>query len=81
MTDDDDQRDQEPLKAPYTKLVTRVKRGTGTRDQDTVKVVTRRTDPTAAAKDHQTAIEAVRAAASAARSIQPELADEEDGDR
>jgi hypothetical protein len=59
-------------KAPYTKLTTKVKRGTGTRDQDTVKVVTRHPDPTQAAQDHQKAIEAVRLAARAARSIQPE---------
>jgi hypothetical protein len=56
----------------YTKLSTKVKRGTGTRDQDTVKVVTRDPDPAEAAKKHQQAIEAVRASAEAARTIQPE---------
>jgi len=57
----------------YTKLVTKVKRGTGTRDQDTVKVTTRHPDPDRAAVNHQAAIEAVRASADAARSIQPEV--------
>jgi hypothetical protein len=64
----DNQTDE---KAPYTKLTTKVKRGTGTRDQDTVKVVTRHPDPKQAAVDHQQAIEAVREAAEAARTIQP----------
>jgi len=32
----------------YTKLTTKVKRGTGTRDQDTTKVTTRHPDPTIA---------------------------------
>jgi len=56
----------------YTKLSTKVKRGTGTRDQDTVKVVTRHTDPEQAALDHERAIEAVRSAARSARTIQPD---------
>jgi len=56
----------------YTKLTTKVKRGTGTRDQDTTKVTTRHPDPTIAAVNHQQALEAARSAASAARSIQPE---------
>lgn len=60
----------------YTKLTTKVKRGSGTRDQDTVKVVTRHPDPNQAAKDHQQAVEAVRAAAKAARTIQPEVAND-----
>ena len=63
MTDDE--------KAPYTKLVTKIKRGTGTRDQDTVKVVTRHADPKQAAVNHQKSIEAVRHAADDARTIQP----------
>jgi len=66
--DDDDKQ--------YTKLSTKVKRGTGTRDQDVVKVVTRHPDPQQAAADHQQAIEAVRAAAETARTIQPEDNDE-----
>jgi len=61
----------------YTKLTTKVKRGTATRDQDTVKVVTRDPDPERAAQDHQRAIEAVRSAADAARSIQPEVQGDE----
>lgn len=56
----------------YTKLTTKVKRGTGTRDQDTVKVVSRYPDPKMAAVMHHQAIEAVRSAATAARTIQPE---------
>jgi hypothetical protein len=56
----------------YTKLSTKVKRGTGTRDQDTVKVTTRHPDPQTAAKNHQQAIEAARESANAARSIQPD---------
>lgn len=59
-------------KAPYTKLVTKVKRGTGTRDQDTVKVVTRHPEPEQAAVNHQKSIAAVRSAAGSARTIQPE---------
>jgi len=70
MTDEHNSTPDE--KAPYTKLVTKVKRGTGTRDQDTTKVVTRHPDPKTAAANHQRSIEAVRSAAAAARSIQPE---------
>jgi len=55
----------------YTKLTTKVKRGTGTRDQDTVKVVTRDPDPHEAARKHQQAVNAIRDTADAARSIQP----------
>jgi len=60
----------------YTKLVTKVKRGTGTRDQDTVKVTTRHPDPLEAATRHHKAIEAARSSADAARTIQPEGDDE-----
>jgi len=60
----------------YTKLSTKVKRGTGTRDQDTVKIVTRHPDPKQAAVDHQQAIAAVRSAAETARTIQPEANDD-----
>jgi len=56
----------------YTKLSTKVKRGTGTRDQDTTKVTTRHPDPAEAAARHQQALEAVRSSAKAARTIQPE---------
>lgn len=59
-------------KAPYTKLTTKLKRGTGTRDQDTTKVVTRHPDPKEAAKRHQQALEAARSVAEATRTIQPE---------
>jgi len=67
-----DQRMTDDEKAPYTKLTTKIKRGTGTRDQDTVKVVTRHSDPKQAAVNHQQSIEAVRQAADDARTIQPE---------
>jgi len=56
----------------YTKLSTKVKRGTGTRDQDTVKVTTRHPDPREAAVKHSQALEAVRLSVKAARTIQPE---------
>jgi len=59
-------------KAPYTKLTTKLKRGTGTRDQDTTKIVTRHPDPKEAAKRHQQALEAARSVAEATRTIQPE---------
>lgn len=68
------QREEE--KAPYTKLVTKVKRGSGTRDQDTTKVVTRHPEPGQAAVNHQQSIESLRSAANAARTIQPESNDE-----
>jgi len=56
----------------YTKLETKIKRGTGTRDQDTTKVVTRHPNPKTAAKRHQQAPEACHASANAARSMQPQ---------
>lgn len=68
--------DADPLEptaeTAYTKLTTKVKRGTGTRDQDTTKIVTRHPDPEEAAKRHQKSLAAVRAAAATARSIEPE---------
>ena len=70
--------DNEPdKKAPYTKLTTKVKRGSGTRDQDTVKVVTRHMDPQQAAVDHEVAIGAIRDTAKTARTIQPGEDDDE----
>jgi len=60
----------------YTKLSTKVKRGTGTRDQDVTKVVTRHPSPKDAALRHQQALEAVRSAAKGARTIQPDQEDE-----
>lgn len=56
----------------YTKLVSKVKRGTGTRDQDTVKVVTRHPDPKLAVRQHRYAVEAQRELAQDCREIQPE---------
>jgi len=68
----DQNTDQYDGEVAYTKLTTKVKRGTGTRDQDTTKVTTRHPDPRQAAVNHQQALEAARSAAAAARSIQPE---------
>jgi len=62
---------------PYTKLVTKIKRGTGTRDQDTTKLVTRHPDPKEAAARHQQAIAQVKQLADTARDMQPK--DETDG--
>jgi hypothetical protein len=73
MTDEPDVRRDDTA---YTKLTTKVKRGTGTRDQDTTKLVTRHPDPMEAATRHQKAIAAVRATADASRTIQPEADDE-----
>jgi hypothetical protein len=56
----------------YTKLTTKLKRGTDVRDQDTTKIVTRHPDPKEAAVRHQQALGAVRSAANTARSIDPE---------
>jgi len=61
----------------YTKLVSKVKRGTGTRDQDTVKVVTRHPDPKLAVRQHRYAVEAQRDLAQDAREIQPESTHED----
>jgi len=66
MTDMDDVGDEVSPEYAYTKLSTKIKRGTGTRDQDTVKVTTRHPDPDAAAINHQRAVDAVRTAADAA---------------
>lgn len=74
-----DQEDQSPVETgetAYTKLTTKVKRGTGTRDQDTTKIVTRHPDPQEAAVRHQKSLQAVRSAAATARSIDPEETDE-----
>lgn len=72
----DDEPDVRRDDTAYTKLTTKVKRGTGTRDQDTTKLVTRHPDPKEAAKRHQEAIASVRATADASRTIQPEADDE-----
>ena len=63
----------------YTKLTTKVKRGDGTRDQDTTKVVTRHPDPEVAVERHQTAIKAAERFANDARRLQPssEVSDDE----
>jgi len=75
MSNDQATQDYEE-KAPYTKLVTKVKRGSGTRDQDTTKVVTRHPDPDVAVLNHKRAIAALKDTAEAARRIQPEDDDE-----
>jgi len=61
----------------YTKLSTKVKRGTGTRDQDTTKLVTRHPDPKTAAARHQAALSALRSSARTARTVN-NGADEDD---
>jgi len=55
----------------YTKLVTKVKRGEGTRDQDTTKVVTRHPNPEEAVRRHEQAVAAMRKFADDAREVQP----------
>lgn len=73
MTNDTTDIEIEPTaKTAYTKLSIKVKRGTGTRDQDTVQVTTRHPDPAVAAERHKQAIQTVRETADAARQIQPE---------
>lgn len=74
MTDDNSTADPDRRRddTRYTKLTTKIKRGTGTRDQDTTKLVTRHPDPVEAAQQHQRALEAVRSAAGTARGIQPD---------
>jgi len=69
MTDHD--TDTADEKAPYTKLVTKVKRGTGTRDQDTTKVVTRHPDPHIAVQNHRAAVESLKRLVDSARGVQP----------
>lgn len=75
MTEADTDMEPTPETA-YTKLATKVKRGTGTRDQDTVKVTTRHPDPKTAARQHQQAIRAVRPVAETARNIQTDSTNE-----
>ena len=55
----------------YTKFTTKLKRGSGTRDQDVTKVVTKHTDPETAAENHQAAIDAAVKFADNAREIKP----------
>jgi hypothetical protein len=60
----------------YTKLTTKIKRGTGTRDQDTTKVVTRHPDPSTAVSRHMTAVAAFQELTDTVRRIHPEVDDE-----
>lgn len=68
----DDEYPEPTAETAYTKLSTKLKRGTDTRDQDTTKVQTRHPDPREAAKRHQQALEAARSVAEATRTIQPD---------
>jgi len=56
-----------------TKIVGKVKRGTGTRDQDTLKIVGRGTDATEAARDFEAALSRAEAGdwADRLRDLQP----------
>lgn len=53
----------------YTKLTTKVKRGEGTRDQDTTKIQTRHPDDVEAAKRHKKAIVEMQQMAEVARNV------------
>jgi len=74
---DDDTTPADP-ENEYTKLTTKVKRGTGTRDQDTTKVVTRHRDPTMAVRKHRAAVDLMQETIADTRDIQPEESDSED---
>jgi hypothetical protein len=63
----------------YTKLVSKVTRGEGTRDQDTTKVVTRHPDPEKAVEHHEKAVTFQKKMAENARGVQP-TPEETDGD-
>ena len=56
---------------PYTKLVSKLKRGNGTRDQDTTKIVTKHPDPEQAVENHEDAIEHATQFADNARAVDP----------
>jgi hypothetical protein len=56
----------------YTKLKTAVKRGTGTRDEDKTKLVTRHPEPRTAVMRHAQALGQFEALARDARAVQPE---------
>jgi hypothetical protein len=56
----------------YTKLESKVKRGSDTRDQDEVKIQTRHPSPIKAVKRHKKAVEAMEALAEKGRNIDPE---------
>lgn len=70
MSDGDETPDP-TAETAYTKLSTKLKRGTGTRDQDTTKVVTRHPDPDQAVEKHAEALRAARTLTEDARTIQP----------
>jgi len=73
--------EQDPMaptaETAYTKLTTKLKRGNGTRDQDTTKVVTRHPSAFKAVGAHMDALGAFEELTNRARDIQPE----EDDDR
>lgn len=58
--------------ADKIRVETKVKRGSGTRDQDTIKVVVKGDDPDATVAKLNATVENLRATADAARSIQPD---------
>jgi len=68
---DDEEREYDGDVA-YTKLKTAVKRGTGTRDQDTTKVTTRHPEPRTAVMRHAQALGQFESLARDARAVQPE---------
>jgi|AKVG01.1.fsa_nt_gi hypothetical protein len=55
----------------YTKLTTKVKRGSGTRDQDTTKITTRHPDPSEAVTRHRQAVKTLQEFASEGRDVSP----------
>jgi len=63
--------------ADKIRVETKVKRGTGTRDQDTIKVVVKGDDPDETVKKLNATVENLRETATAARSIQPDGGDDE----
>jgi hypothetical protein len=58
-------------------LEMKVKRGTGTRDQDTIKVKVKGDDPEATVDKLNATVERIRETAQAARDINPERDDDE----
>lgn len=68
----DEQDPMEPdAETAYTKLTSKIKRGTGTRDQDTTKLVTRHPDPSEACVRHAEALHEFERVVHDVRAIQP----------
>lgn len=75
MSDDVDP--MEPTaETAYTKLSSKLKRGTGTRDQDTTKLVTRHPDPSEACVRHAEALHKFEQVIHDVRDIQPVIDDD-----